>query len=192
MAPTRPRPSRRARRAALLSALVVAGALLLPAPVVAQQAAPERPDAAPDDVASPGAIVAAVYEAISGAADEARDWDRLRSLFLPEGRMIPAFRDSAGTAAYRVLTVEEYVEAGREVFAEEGFYEREVWAETRRFGDIAHVFSTYESRRSPDADPFSRGINSFQLWFDGDRWWIVDIFWHAEREDAPVPERYGG
>lgn len=176
--------------------VTLTGLLVLAAPdaVPAQgtQETRERPEARPEDVQSPDAVVGAVYEAISGDAGEERDWDRLRSLFLPEGRLIPSGRGPEGEASYRVLSVDEYIEGASEAFAKEPFYEREINAVTERFGDIAHVFSTYESRRSPDADPFQRGINSFQLWHDGQRWWIVDVFWHAEREGAPIPERYGG
>ncbi|MDP2497294.1 MAG: DUF4440 domain-containing protein [Candidatus Palauibacterales bacterium] len=142
---------------------------------------------------SPEAIVAAVYDVISGGAAEERDWERFRSLFRPEGRLVPSGRGPGGEAGYRVLTVDEYVGNASKAFAKQGFFEREVHAEVERFGDIAHVFSTYESRRSPDdAEPFQRGINSFQLWFDGDRWWILHVLWHGEREGAPIPEEYGG
>lgn len=184
--------------------LAVAAALLFaagvgPAPADARQEAPapaeERPAADSADVATPGAIAAAAYDVISGAAGEARDWDRFRSLFLPEARLIPSGRGPDGTPRYQVLTVDEFVESASASFAERGFWEREVHAETERFGDLAHVLSTYETwetRPSAEAEPVARGINSFQLWHDGDRWWIVDIYWHGEREDAPIPDHYGG
>ena len=61
------------------------------------------------------------------------------------------------------------------------------------YGDIAQVFSTYESRHAEaDAKPFQRGINSFQLLFDGHRWWVVTIYWQGERLDLPLPKQYGG
>ena len=54
-----------------------------------------------------------------------------------------------------------------------------------------HVFSTYEARHDPkDAAPFVRGINSFQLLFDGSRWWVVTIFWEAESDSVRIPEKY--
>lgn len=194
--PTRARPRPRPRNLlSALPALLAALLLAVPATSAAQEAAPAdaRPAADPADVSSLEAIVDAVYDVISGPAGEARDWDRLRSLFVPEGRLIPSGRRPDGTAGYRVLTVEDYIENARRSFAEEGFFEREIHAETERYGDIAHVFSTYESRRSADdAEPFQRGINSLQLWHDGDRWWVVTILWHAEREGASIPERYGG
>jgi len=185
--------------AAVLATALFLGAGVGPAPAAAQQQAPapagERPAADSADVATPGAIVAAAYDVISGAAGEARDWDRFRSLFLPEARLVPSGRGPDGSPRYQVLTVEEFVESATASFAERGFWEREIHAETERFGDLAHVLSTYETWESPpsaDGEPVARGINSFQLWHDGGRWWIVDIYWHGEREDAPIPERYGG
>ena len=171
---------------------VLAVLLLAPASLVGQETS-DRPEADPGDVASPDAIVEAVYESISGAAGEARDWDRFRSLFVPDARLIPSGRRPDGTAGHQAMAVDRYVEGATQAFAESGFFEREIHAVSERYADIAHVFSTYESRRDPDdAQPFQRGINSFQLWFDGERWWIVNILWHGEREDAPIPERYGG
>ena len=168
-------------------------AVAMPSLLAAQEAAPERPAADPADVESPEALVAAVYDVISGPAGVARDWERFRSLFAPEGRLIPSGRRPDGSAGYAVWTVEEYVEGASRAFSDSGFFEREIHAEAERYGDMAHVWSTYESRRSRDnAEPFQRGINSFQLWFDGERWWVLQIFWHAEREGAPIPERYGG
>jgi hypothetical protein len=60
-----------------------------------------------------------------------------------------------------------------------------------RFGSIAHVFSTYESRHTAqDSVPFTHGINSIQLFFDGTRWWVVTVFWDAERPGLTIPREY--
>ena len=32
--------------------------------------------------------------------------------------------------------------------------------------------------------------NSFQLYSDGTRWWVVTIFWDAETADKPIPAKY--
>ena len=59
------------------------------------------------------------------------------------------------------------------------------------FGDIAHVFSTYESRHaSSDDKPFARGINSFQLVRSGDDWKVLTIFWEEEDAAHPIPAQY--
>jgi hypothetical protein len=152
---------------------------------------PSPPAANPADVNSIDAILAAVYDVISGPAGKKRDWDRMRSLFLPGARLIPTGPRQAGGYGSRVLTVEDYVVRGDEIFAKEGFFEKEVARRVETFGNIAHVFSTYESHHSSDdAKPFARGINSIQLMNDGKRWWIVTIFWQGEDQKNPLPEKY--
>jgi hypothetical protein len=152
---------------------------------------PALPAANPADVASMDSIIAAVYDVISGPAGKKRDWDRMRSLFIPGARLIPTGPRPGGAYGSRVLTVDEYIERSSGFFEKEGFYEREAARATEQFGQIAHAFSTYESRHAPDdAKPFQRGINSMQLMNDGKRWWIVTIFWQGEDEKSPLPEKY--
>ena len=166
-----------------------------PTPMPSQQAqlaaTPSTPAANPADVGSIDAIVNAVYDVISGPAGKKRDWDRMRSLFIPGARLIPTGPRPGNAYGSRVLTVEDYVTRGSALFEKEGFFEKEVARKSESFGQIAHIFSTYEARHSPDDEkPFIRGINSIQLMNDGKRWWIVTIFWQAEDEKNPLPEKY--
>ena len=162
-----------------------------PAPKQLMNEKPALPAANPADVASMDSIIAAVYDTISGPAGKKRDWDRMRSLFAPGARLIPTGPRQAGGYGSRVLTPDEYIERSSGFFEKEGFFEREVARRTETFGQIAHAFSTYESRHAPeDAKPIQRGINSIQLMNDGTRWWIVTIFWQGEDERTPVPEKY--
>lgn len=166
--------------------------LALPAgPAVAQE--PEAPPSAarPADVESVEAILAALYDVISGPAGAGRDWERLRSLFIPEAWLIPTWTTPDGESGYRALTVDDWIQGAEAFIAESGFYEREVLRVTERFAGIAHVFSTYESRRGEeDPKPFARGINSIQLRHDGERWWIVNIMWQQETPHSPLPPEY--
>jgi hypothetical protein len=152
---------------------------------------PAPPAANPADVVSIDAIIAAVYDVISGPAGKKRDWDRMRSLFIPGARLIPTGPRPSGGYGSRVLSVDDYIERSSGFFEKEGFYEKEAARQTEQFGQIAHAFSTYESRHAPeDAKPFQRGINSIQLMNDGKRWWVVTIFWQGEDEKTPLPEKY--
>ncbi|HEY6148824.1 MAG TPA: hypothetical protein VIZ69_14050, partial [Thermoanaerobaculia bacterium] len=72
------------------------------------------------------------------------------------------------------------------------FFEVETARRTVVFGDKAHVLSAYEGRRTPQGEPFLKGINGLQLYFDGRRWWIVSIVWDNERPDNPLPVLAGG
>jgi hypothetical protein len=154
-------------------------------------AAPATPAANPADVASMDAIIAAVYDVISGPAGKKRDWNRMRSLFIAGARLIPTGPRPTGGYGSRVVTVEDYVTRNSAFLEKEGFFEKEVSRQTETFGKIAHVFSTYESRhKAEDEKPFQRGINSIQLMNDGQRWWIVTIFWQGEDQKNPLPEKY--
>ena len=145
----------------------------------------------PKDVSSPEAIIAAVYDVISGPAGQKRNWDRMRTLFVPDARMIPTGKRATGESTRRVLAVEEYITSSGPFLEKDGFFEIEIGKKIEQFGNIVHVFSTYESKRAmTDEKPFMRGINSFQLWYDGKRWWVITILWQNESQDTPIPEKY--
>ncbi|UGB44253.1 hypothetical protein LQ772_09565 [Frateuria edaphi] len=118
------------------------------------------PAARPVDVASIDAILKAAYDTISGPKGHQRDWDRLRSLFAPGARMIPTRTGEDGVTTTRVLSVDEYIRLGDPKLKEIGFFEDEVHRTVQRFGNIAQVFSTYETRHAAADKPFQRGINS--------------------------------
>ena len=156
----------------------------------AQEAAKATAAARPADVASLDAILSALYEVISGPEGQARDWDRFRSLFAPGARLIPvAVSDKAvEPAVTRVLDVEGFIALASANIAKQGFFESQIRRKVDRFGHMAHVWSTYETRHRSGEPPFARGINSIQLFFDGHRWFVVSIFWDVERPGAALPE----
>jgi hypothetical protein len=152
------------------------------------------PAAKSQDVESIESIIAAVYAAISGPKGT-RDWDRLRSLFHPAARLIPSVVSpqdkEKGMISTRVFTIDEFIKVIEPRVKVEGFFEQEIARRVERFGAVAHVFSTYESRHSlDDPKPFVRGINSIQLAFDGKRWWVVTILWDSERPGQSIPAEY--
>ena len=127
---------------------------------------------------------------ISGPAGP-RDWDRMRSLFVPDARLIAVGYPPNRPPILRSRTVEEYIQSGTPFFNQNGFFEREIARRMERFGGVVHAFSTYESRHAAtDAVPFTRGINSIQLYFDGTRWWVVTVYWESERPGNPIPAEY--
>jgi hypothetical protein len=158
----------------------------------AAQAATTPPAAKPADVSSPDAIMAATYDVISGPAGQPRDWDRFRSLFVPGARLIPVVaKKTGGGSDTRIITPDEYAQKADAYFQKNGFAEREIARTAERYGNIMQIFSTYESRHdAKDAQPFARGINSFQLFYDGTRWWVVTIYWLEETPENPLPKEF--
>lgn len=143
------------------------------------------------DVGTVDAIIAALYNTISGPAGELRNWDRFRTLFLPEARLVATGKRPDGMMGKRIMSVEDYIKASGPFLEKDGFFENEISRKTDRYGSVVHLFSTYESRRTlKDEKPFMRGINSIQLWFDSKRWWILTVFWQGESDDNPIPQDY--
>jgi hypothetical protein len=156
----------------------------------AQQVTVPSIAARPDDVATIDGLIKAYYEVVSGPKGQPRDWARDRTLHIPDARFVAMSVDTAGKPVAAIMSHQQYVERSEPVLAQEGFFESEIHRVTRRFGHIAHVFSTYESRRTADGPVIARGINSLELYWDGARWWIVANLWDQERPGNPIPGEY--
>ncbi|HEY0113965.1 MAG TPA: hypothetical protein VGB59_12575 [Allosphingosinicella sp.] len=183
----------------VLAAAIAAAAAA--APAAAQQpaapaAAPAKPSpflvvtegrmaAKPADVASLDAILRAVYDVISGPAGQRRDWNRMRSLFTANARMMPH-----GPRGLRSGSVEDYIVESGPFLEGKGFIEREIGRTVEQYGDIAQVFSAYEARHVEGGPVIMRGINSIQLVRHQDRWWVVSILWQPETPATPITKKY--
>jgi hypothetical protein len=170
-----------------------------PAPLVGTIAAhPDWPAAKnPSDVDSIDHILASLYDVISGPPGQ-RDWDRFRSLFLPDGRIgvvLPASDATKDAPARKgdavFLTPDMYAERDDPYFKAHGFFERSIANRVEEFGNLVHVWSTYESRNAKeDAKPFTRGINSIQIVQSRGRFWIASVLFDDERPGLTLPEKY--
>ena len=155
----------------LLALLVTLG--MTPASAHAQGALPA-------DVASIESIMKAYYEVVSGPAGQAADIARDRSLHHPAAWVAIAGKDSAGKPRVRVMTLAQY--HGRNAPRKEGFFEWETNRVVSRSGNMVHVWSSYASARTAGGEPFTRGVNSVTLFYDGTRWWVMGWMFDAAVE----------
>jgi hypothetical protein len=152
---------------------------------------PGKPAANPEDASSIDALLAAIYDVISGPKGKARDWARMRGLFVPGARLIPCRpRGADGKVTIGMLSVEDYIARSGPTLVAKGFVERQVARRVERFGHLAQVFSTYETRLDGEAGLLGRGINAIHLLWDETRWWVVMIMWDAETPAQPIPAEY--
>jgi hypothetical protein len=149
--------------------------------------------ATPADVASPEAVVHALYQTVNRRPGQPFDWPRMRALFTPTARMIPNTEQTGGTLL--VMTPEQFI-ARIDSFTvvgganDKGFQEEEIATIIERFGDIAHAFSTYQKHFYGSSQILGRGINSIQMLRHDGRWWITHIIWDEESGAGPLPAKY--
>lgn len=142
------------------------------------------------DVKSMENILVALYDVISGEAGEQRDWDRMKNLFKPNAKLNAVGKNKEGKVVFVSMGIDEYIMRNVPFFKNKGFFEREIAKRIDKFGNIAHIFSTYEARFEEEGKVFMRGINSIQLIYQENRWWIINILWNAESKEYPIPEQY--
>ena len=138
-------------------------------------------DKSPDELAI-GAVIDEMYNMISGPAGP-RDWSRQANCFLPEARQVRTWVDEQGKPAMLSMSLDDYSRNVTPFFMANPFYEVETGRRIDLFGNIAHVWSAYEARTSPDAaDVERRGINSIQLFRHPEMGWrIMHMIWDNER-----------
>jgi len=139
-----------------------------------------------EDVGSVDGVMRAFYEVTNVAPDGPRQWDRDRTLYVPWIRFVALGPGASGRPEVTVWTHPEFVEA-TEPLVKKGFVEREISRTTRRYGNMVHVDSTYETLVGTGNPVRSRGVNSLDLYFDGQRWWVASVVWQSEDAAHPIP-----
>ncbi len=147
---------------------------------------------APEKVATVQSTVTALYDFVSGKAGE-RNWAEMRALCKPDAQMNAIVTNpQTGEKTYRSMTIDGYRQMAGMLFKMQDFHEKELNHKVERFANIAHVFSTFEIRLGEDKKLAGQGINSIQLVYDNDRWWIVNVLWDSATPDMPIPKEYLG
>ena len=169
-----------------------------PPPVGTLAGHPDWPAAKnPGDVDTVDHVIASLYDVVSGPAGQ-RDWDRFRSLFVPDGRIVSIVAESAATknAPARkgdavFLTPDMFAQRNDPYFKAHGFFERSIANRVEEFGNLVEAWSTSEIRDAKDdAQPSARGIDSFQIVHARGRFWIASLFFDHERPGVTLPGKY--
>ncbi|HSP15279.1 MAG TPA: hypothetical protein VLV78_11055 [Thermoanaerobaculia bacterium] len=130
-------------------------------------------------------VIKEMYESISFERGQRPDWKRNDAIYAPGARLVRV--NDGGIfefdmKSYRV-DFDRMIDSGEMP----SFWEGELWRDTRQFGEIAHVLSAYETRRSRNGDVMNRGVNSIQLFRRGGRWFISAMIWRREGKDVKIP-----
>ena len=157
---------------------------------LAQHVAVKDIPARPADVGTLDGLMRAFYDMVNTGPNDARQWDRDRTLYVPWIRFVATATDKHGKVTVTRWTHQQYVDATEPLVAG-GFKEWEISRRTQQYGNIAHIDSTYggEITLEGKVETF-RGVNSIEAFFDGTRWWISSVMWMSESPDHPIPRLY--
>ncbi len=159
--------------------------------VYSQDKAYEVKGAAIEDTKSQESIIAAVYDVISGKAGESRDWERFKGLWYPGANLTMVTPIGKGNSKQITMDIDEFIKLSSNHSKLNSFYEIEIYNHTDEIGHISQVVSTYEIKSDPNSANYDvRGVNLFQLYFDGERWWIMNCLWENEIMGIKFPEEY--
>lgn len=139
-----------------------------------------------DDTSSTDKIVTAMYEVISGPAGQ-RDWSRFRNLFTANADMGAIFKTKEEKVIYRSFSPDDYIKNNDPYFLKNAFIEKEIHRTTNTYGQLVNVFTTYEFESGEEK---ARGINSLQLVYTNNRWYIASLIWLEETPDNPLPDKF--
>jgi hypothetical protein len=141
-------------------------------------------------------LLQTLYAVISFEEGGEPDWPGLEQVFSRHARITritPEGTDHLDPVGFLAM-VRNMVDLG----AYTSFFEFELSRTVERFGDIAQVWSAYETRRSKTArEALGRGVNSIQLIRERDAWRVHGLLWDETRADprldvATVFARGGG
>ncbi len=141
------------------------------------------------DVSTIDGIIKASYEIVSGKAKEKRNWERDNSLHHKNAQYF-FFNRMNDKLEITTMSLDAFHKLTDEIIEEDGFFESEINREVRIFGKMAHVWSSYETRLVKDGPVVRRGINSIQLLYENNRWFIVSWVFEGETKESRIPKTF--
>ena len=159
-------------------------------PVCAQ----DTPEAIQEAALTPGGLVEALYDRVSFGPGPEPDWEMFRDVFLEDAIIV--FSPSR-TQPMRPMSVDGFIQDWKDFFRDaeleqRGFQETIAGMEVTEFGGLAHVFVVFEPRIGLEEPPRSiRGLDSIELAWDGERWWIAAITTDFEGPGKTIPDWIG-
>jgi hypothetical protein len=147
-----------------------------------------------DKVDTPDGIIAAFYACLDVQKGGQLDSVRLTNLFWPGAQLDGVYRTRKDTTRYgnHRIAIPEYLKIIKEVCATHRFKEWETGRKTIAYGHLMTIYSAYEliDVDGKNDTTWLRGINTFQLFNDGKRWWITYCSYEEEGTAGKIPAEF--
>ena len=130
-----------------------------------------------DDVGTLDGIIKAYYDVVSVKKGEKVSYERDSLLHIANVRVGSAGLDAKGTPVLHYTTLLQYHKGADAYMEKNGFYEHETARTVQNIRSIYHVWSSYQERYEPGGKVIGQGVNSIELYYDGNRFWILGWFY---------------
>jgi hypothetical protein len=135
-------------------------------------------------------IVKEATRLVCSAEGKTRNLAAYRDLFLPTARFTVLYHGDAMPMPSESVSLEEFLEYLEDPYYDDNYFEYETGKVINEYNGIANVFQSFRATDRDGVD--ARGVNSYQLIYINDRWWISDVLWTSNDNGVPIPERYLG
>ena len=130
-----------------------------------------------------------MLELISGPQGEDRDWESFRDLFLPTAQFVSLNPKAPRGRQVRTSNLEQFIRNLGPLYKRDGFEEYSIGLTVNEFNGVASVFQSFYCRNLIGTYE-ARGINTYQLVFSDNRWWIASLSFSNETEESLIPNQY--
>lgn len=135
-------------------------------------------------------IVKEILRIVSGENGKTRNWEAFRNLFLPTANFTVLNNNDSILEPVETVTLEEFIHLMDDEYYNKGFLEYEISKVVNEYNGIANVFQSFYAKDSENVE--ERGINSYQLIYVKNRWWIANMVWTGDSNGVKVPKKYLG
>ena len=130
------------------------------------------------DIEEVNVTISKLFKAISFEKDSQPNMHQIKDLFIEGGLLINYNEENP-----QIFSVGEFIDHFNGLYKQgilSGLEDKEVYHKTKVYDRIAHRYSFYEARESPDEEPFAVGINSIQLIKIGENWKVSSMAWNDD------------
>jgi len=130
-----------------------------------------------------------MLELISVPIGEEPNWDDYRNPFLPTAQKYSLNPDARPGREVHSWNLEEFIRNVGPLFGRDGFKEVSIGLTVNEYNGIAVAFQTYHSKNLLGTYE-KRGVNTYQLVYKQNRWWIVNGLFVSEDPENKIPKKY--
>ncbi len=116
------------------------------------------------------------------------DTAAFRKLFLPTAHFTVVGKED-GKQIHETMNLNDFLESLTDEYYSKGYFEMNQGQLIEKYNGIAQVIESFYGEDSEGVKGF--GVNSYQLIYSNDRWWIANMIWTmSNNQGKDIPKKY--